>query len=58
MIKPVRGVVINKGADGVLNYDYVDVRESTFAERMYWYPIPRTQMQSNSKMVQNPGWNY
>lgn len=59
MNKPVRGTVITKQADGSFVYNYVDVRPSTFnVSKMYWYPIPRAQMQSNSELKQNPGWGY
>ncbi|MDR1883278.1 MAG: RagB/SusD family nutrient uptake outer membrane protein [Prevotella sp.] len=58
MKKTVRGVKITKQADGSFKYEYVDVRSSTFDPKMYWYPIPREEMQGNSKLVQNPGWNY
>lgn len=58
MTKPVKGVEVIKQADGSFHYNYVDVRTSTFDERMYWYPIPRGEMQGNTKLTQNPGWNY
>lgn len=59
MNRPVRGVEIIREADGALRYNYVDVRPSTFdATKMYWYPIPRGEMQGNPKLTQNPGWNY
>ncbi|MBD3588382.1 RagB/SusD family nutrient uptake outer membrane protein [Bacteroides sp. GM023] len=58
MTKPIRGVEIIKQADGSFYYNYVDVCTSTFEERMYWYPIPRGEMQGNTKLTQNPGWNY
>ena len=58
LTQPVRGVEISKQADGTYRYNYVDVRTSTFDERMYWYPIPRGEMQGNLKLTQNPGWNY
>lgn len=59
MNRPVRGVEIAKEADGTLRYKYVDVRPSTFdATKMYWYPIPRGEMQGNPELTQNPGWNY
>lgn len=57
MLNPIRGVVITREGDS-FHYDYVDVKPSTFEEKMYWYPIARTQMQSNAGLVQNPGWNY
>lgn len=58
MLNPVKGVVITKTADGSLRYDYVSVKQSTFKENMYWYPIPQKQLQSNDKLEQNPGWDY
>lgn len=59
MNKPLRGVEITKLMDGSFAYDYVDVRESTFdAGKMYWYPIPRGEMNGNPELTQNPGWNY
>lgn len=58
MTKPVRGVEITKEEDGTLRYNYVDVRQSTFEEKMYWYPIARGEMQGNPNLEQNPGWNY
>lgn len=58
MLKPVRGVTITKASDGTLSYKYVDVASSTFASKMYLYPISRSEMQGNSKLTQNPGWDY
>ena len=58
LTQPVKGVEIIKQADGTCYYNYVTVRTSAFDERMYWYPIPRGEMQGNLKLTQNPGWNY
>ncbi|MDR3339196.1 MAG: RagB/SusD family nutrient uptake outer membrane protein [Candidatus Symbiothrix sp.] len=58
MLQPVRGVNIIKQEDGAYRYEYGSVRRSTFSRQMYWYPIPRGEMQGNNKLVQNPGWNY
>jgi hypothetical protein len=58
MAQPVRGVQIIRQEDGTLVYNYVDVRPSTFAPRMYWYPIPRNELLGNNKLEQNEGWNY
>lgn len=59
MNEPVRGVEIVKLPDGSFQYEYVDVRTSTFDEnKMYWYPIPRTEMVGNPELTQNPGWDY
>lgn len=59
MNEPLRGVVITRLMDGSYSYEYVDVRQSTFdAGKMYWYPIPRAEMEGNPVLTQNPGWNY
>lgn len=58
MKNPVKGVEMIIQADGSFSYNYVDVRTSTFDEKMYWYPIPRGEMQGNTNLTQNPGWNY
>ena len=58
MTKPVRGVRIIKQADETYQYIYEDVAPSSFAPRMYWYPIPRSELYGNDKLVQNEGWSY
>ena len=59
MNEPVRGVEIVKLPDGSFQYEYVDVRTSAFDKtKMYWYPIPRTEMVGNPELTQNPGWDY
>ncbi len=59
MNQPIKGVVINKQEDGSLQYNTVDVRTQTFdASKMYWYPIPYSEMVANGSLTQNPGWNY
>lgn len=58
MTHPVRGVEITKQADGTFRHTYIDVRTSTFDEKMYWYPIPRGEIQGNPELTQNPGWDY
>ena len=59
MNEPVRGVEIIKQADGSCYYDYnIVTRMSTFEDKMYWYPIPQEEMEGNTKLTQNPGWNY
>jgi hypothetical protein len=58
MMKPVRGVQITREGDGSFVYKYEDVAQSTFSEKMYWYPIARSEIQGNPNLTQNPGWNY
>jgi starch-binding outer membrane protein, SusD/RagB family len=52
----LHGISITKTTSGFL-YNVVPVLNSAFDEsRMYFYPIPNTEVLSNSKMRQNPGW--
>jgi hypothetical protein len=57
MTKPIRGVhILREGTR--FTYVYGDVRSSSFSSHMYWYPIPRSEMEGNINLIQNPGWNY
>jgi hypothetical protein len=52
----LHGISITKTTSGLL-YNVVPVLNSAFDEsKMYFYPIPNTEVVSNSKMRQNPGW--
>jgi hypothetical protein len=53
------GVVITKHDDGSFTYDYqpIDPQAGVFDDRMYWMPIPLSELSKNSKLEQNPGWN-
>jgi hypothetical protein len=53
---PLHGISITKTTSGLL-YNIVPVLNSAFNEsKMYFYPIPNTEVVSNSQMRQNPGW--
>ncbi len=53
---PLHGISITKTADGLL-YNVVPVLTTAFDEsKMYFYPIPNTEVVSNINMRQNPGW--
>lgn len=57
MNQPLRGMRIEKQTDGSFTYTSFNASTSLFdAARMYWYPVPFNEMQTNSRMVQNPGW--
>jgi starch-binding outer membrane protein, SusD/RagB family len=59
MNAPVKGMIIQKNTNGTFTYTVTDVVPSVFdASRMYWYPIPFSEMQTNPNMTQNPGWSY
>ncbi len=57
MTQPVRGVNIIK-SDGTFTYEYVNVTSSKFESKMYWYPIPRSELYGNSQLKQTDGWGY
>jgi hypothetical protein len=58
--KPVNGIRITKDETG--NYTYATFEADTrfFDPKMYWYPIPRTEVlkyrNAGKSIVQNPGW--
>jgi hypothetical protein len=58
MTRPIRGVRITTTDRRNFSFEYVDVRSSIFAPHMYWYPIPRSEMEGNTRLLQNTGWNY
>ncbi|GAB3419342.1 RagB/SusD family nutrient uptake outer membrane protein [Niabella aquatica] len=56
MNQPVRGMKITNGP--ALTYAVFDVEQSSFdASKMYFYPIPFSEMQRNPSLTQNPNWN-
>lgn len=58
--KPVKGMRITR--DEAENYTYTvfDADSRVFDPKMYWYPIPRTEIlkyeNAGKTIVQNPGW--
>lgn len=52
------GVVITKHDDGTFTYEYepVESYNLVFDNKMYFMPIPQSEMSKNSKLTQNPGW--
>lgn len=32
--------------------------QTTFADKMYFWPISHTELKRNAQLVQNPGWTY
>lgn len=52
----LHGISITNTANGLI-YNVVLALNSSFdVSRMYFYPIPNTEVVSNSQMRQNPGW--
>ncbi len=53
---PLHGISITKTPTGFL-YNVVPVLNTAFDEsKMYFYPIPNSEVVSNTNMRQNPGW--
>jgi len=52
------GAVITKKADGSFTYDYqsADSEPGVFLPKMYFMPIPQSEITKNKNLVQNPGW--
>lgn len=56
MNQPITGIKISGSTPRT--YQVVTVEKSTFeAAKMYWYPIPFSEIQSNPLLTQNPNWN-
>ncbi len=56
MNQPLRGMRITNGTP--LIYTVFNVEQSTFdASKMYFYPIPFSEIQRNPSLTQNPNWN-
>lgn len=52
----IKGVIIQKDENGIY-YDYsYTVETRQFPDRLYYYPIPHSEISRNSALVNNPGW--
>ena len=56
--RPVHGVQITKDeSTGEFVYSNpIEIEDRIFPERCYYYPIPQSEMNKNTELVQNPGW--
>ena len=56
--RPVHGVQIAKDeSTGEFVYSNpIEIEDRIFPERCYYYPIPQSEMNKNTELVQNPGW--
>lgn len=55
--KDALGVIITKQADGTFTYQSATVQKRTWLPALYFYPIPRTELQRNPALTQNPDYN-
>lgn len=51
-----RGVLIQKGAEGVLQYSPIEVEIRSYKDFMYYGPIPYEEVRKWSQLEQNKGW--
>lgn len=54
--KPLTGVNVTRNADGTFVYAPVKVEDRVFDSKMYLYPIPQSELNIVTGMVQNPLW--
>ncbi len=58
--KPVHGMRITKEDDGTYTYTKFEADYRVFDKKMYWYPIPRSEIlkyqNAGKTITQNPGW--
>lgn len=58
--KPVNGMRITRDNAGIYTYTVFESEKRLFDPKMYWYPIPRTEIlkyrNAGKTIIQNPGW--
>lgn len=52
----LRGMDIIKNADGKFTYTPYVVEKRVFDSKMYYYPIPNSELLKEKRLVQNTGW--
>lgn len=50
------GMTIVKNADGSKTYSKKTVQTRIYTEKVYWQPVPLSEIQKNAKLTQNPGY--
>ena len=53
--QPLKGLALVMKAGNILT-EHIDVLDAKFDLKRYLYPIPYSEVNKNSNMVQNPGW--
>lgn len=54
---PLYGVDITKNTDGTFTYSKMVVENRVWDNKMYFYPIPQSELNIMKNWVQNPGWD-
>jgi len=53
----LQGMKITKNSSGGFNYEEIDIAKVGFqSPKMYFYPIPNTEILKNTNLIQNTGW--
>ena len=55
-MKDAIGMKIVKNADGTKTYSKKTVQTRIYTEKVYWQPIPISEIQKNANLTQNPGY--
>jgi len=54
---PIRGMRVTQVSPGVFGYQVFTAEPRTFSPKMYYYPIPFSEISKSGGMItQNPGW--
>jgi hypothetical protein len=53
----IQGMRITRNPDASFNYMPGNIQTRIWDDKMYFYPIPQTEMFKNANLVQNPGWD-
>jgi len=53
---PLGGVNITKNANGTFSYQVINVEDRRFEPKMYFYPIPQSELFIATGWAQNPLW--
>jgi hypothetical protein len=53
---PLRGVSVTQTSPTTFTYARINVENRIFESKMYFYPIPQSELNILSEMKQNPGW--
>jgi hypothetical protein len=54
--KEMHGMEITRAADGSYSYRLIVVRKHVFTEKMYFWPIPQSELTKSPALKQNPGY--
>ena len=51
----IKRVTVTKDGNGNL-FDYTSTSDRIWDDKMYFYPIPQSEIYKNRNLIQNPGW--